>query len=166
MGRETIFERRTDCPERTAEAGAELARWLIGRGGGAFVAIYGELGAGKTAFVAGFAEAWAPEAVARSPIHSPTFTIVEEYGGTQASRRLIHMDLFRINTARDLYSVGFDEYMEQVERPAGGVATACCAEFAQRFDSPELAPLLPQRHVRVEITAWADGCRNISADVV
>ena len=70
-----------------------------------FVALYGELGAGKTALVRGMgAEAGTDE------VRSPTFTIVHEYG---TDPRLIHFDAYRLASSEELYAVGFEDYLVQ-----------------------------------------------------
>lgn len=70
---------------------------------GGFLALYGEMGAGKTAFVRGLVSALCPECL--SLVHSPTFAIVNEYDGKNIKIR--HFDLYRIKDADDLYSTGF-----------------------------------------------------------
>ena len=70
-----------------------------------FVAMYGEMGVGKTAFTRGFASAIAPGAAVRSP----TYTVVNEYrGGTLP---IFHFDLYRIEDGDDLASTGYDDYL-------------------------------------------------------
>jgi tRNA threonylcarbamoyladenosine biosynthesis protein TsaE len=73
---------------------------------GGVVALSGNLGAGKTAFVQGIARALG---ISR-PVTSPTFTLVGDYAGS--GRRLIHMDLYRMTGPDDLLAIGFPEYLE------------------------------------------------------
>ena len=75
----------------TAAAGEALGRDLAP---GAVVLLYGDLGAGKTAFVRGLARG-----VGANPdeVSSPTFTIVQEYAGTSVT--LYHVDLYRLEPA-------------------------------------------------------------------
>lgn len=68
-----------------------------------FLALYGEMGAGKTAFVRGIVKALCPECL--DLVHSPTFAIVNEYDGENIKIR--HFDLYRIKDEDDLYSTGF-----------------------------------------------------------
>lgn len=77
--------------EETSAAGERLARDLHP---GAVVLLFGELGAGKTAFVRGMARG-----VGADPdeVSSPTFTIIQEYGGGPAA--LYHVDLYRLDPA-------------------------------------------------------------------
>ena len=92
----------TKSPEETETIGERLAGFLAGRDF-AFVALYGELGAGKTAFVRGFCRKFGIDRV-----KSPTFTVVNEYRG---SRSVFHMDLYRLQDEEDLLSCGFDDYL-------------------------------------------------------
>ena len=70
-----------------------------------FVALYGGLGAGKTALVRGMgAEAGTSE------VRSPTFTIVHEY---ETQPKLIHFDAYRLADAEELLAIGFDDYLAQ-----------------------------------------------------
>lgn len=71
------------------------------------VAMYGELGAGKTAFVHGLASVISPTA----KVHSPTYTIVNEYLG--GILPIYHFDMYRIKDEDDLYSIGYWDYTER-----------------------------------------------------
>ena len=70
-----------------------------------FIALYGDLGVGKTAFVRGFASVFC-EGVA---VRSPTFALVNEYRGKK--KTLFHFDMYRITGEDDLYSIGYDDYL-------------------------------------------------------
>ena len=79
---------------------------LLNAGSGTFIAMYGDLGVGKTAFVRGLAGVIAPG----SRVKSPTFTIVNEYkGGTVP---FYHFDVYRISDDDELYAMGFDDYVQ------------------------------------------------------
>ena len=84
-----------------------------------FVALYGDLGAGKTLFVKAVAEgAGAPGA------SSPTFALVNQY---QGRLKLQHLDLYRLSGAADLFALGFDDLLSE---PA-----ATLVEWAERAGS-------------------------------
>jgi len=69
------------------------------------VLLRGDLGAGKTTLVKGIAAAF--EAAAEEDVTSPTFTLVHEYRGPRAT--LYHIDLYRIDTPRELETLGLDD---------------------------------------------------------
>ncbi len=73
---------------------------------GSFVAFFGELGSGKTAFVRGMAKALCPGA----RVSSPTYAIVNEYRG---KTDIYHFDMYRITDDDALYSVGFYDYFDR-----------------------------------------------------
>ena len=74
----------------------------------AVVAIYGELGSGKTVFVRGMASVFAPDAF----VQSPSYTIVNEYIGNDYN--LYHFDMYRITGEDALFSIGFYDYSNAV----------------------------------------------------
>ena len=71
---------------------------------GAVIAMYGDLGAGKTAFVRGMAKGMG----LNCRVSSPTFTIVNEYLG---DRELIHFDMYRLSSADELFDIGWEDYI-------------------------------------------------------
>lgn len=94
-----------NAPE-TEAVGYELAKKLD-EGGitRLFIAMRGEMGVGKTAFTRGFASYFGI-----SGVKSPTYTIVNEYCGRA---NIYHFDMYRIESEDDLYSIGFDDYIEK-----------------------------------------------------
>jgi tRNA threonylcarbamoyladenosine biosynthesis protein TsaE len=135
-----IFE--TGSPEETRALGERLGRVLEP---GDVVSLEGELGAGKTCFVQGLARGAGVAAERR--ISSPTFTIVNEHPGRFA---LYHVDLYRLEEARELEEVGLREYLE-----GGGVAVV---EWFDRF--PDWKP--PDR-IDLKITITGEESRRIEA---
>ncbi len=96
----------TNCATETEKCGAELATRLLQDAKlSRFVALFGDLGVGKTAFVRGFASVVTPGAAVRSP----TFSLVNEYRARPLS--LFHFDMYRIESEDDLLSIGFDDYL-------------------------------------------------------
>lgn len=87
----------------TEEMGRKLAEKLPG---GSVVAMYGDLGAGKTAFVRGMAKGMGLSC----RVSSPTFTIVNEYLG---ERELIHFDMYRLSSADELFDIGWEDYLSR-----------------------------------------------------
>lgn len=85
--------------QATAALGAKLGAELFP---GAFIALYGGLGAGKTTLTRSIAAA-----LGINGILSPTFTIVREYLGRIP---LFHFDAYRLGCADELYAIGFDDY--------------------------------------------------------
>ena len=71
------------------------------------VLLRGDLGAGKTTLVKGIAEGF--QAAKEEDVTSPTFTLVHEYRGPQVS--LYHIDLYRVDTPRQLETLGLDDLM-------------------------------------------------------
>ena len=94
----------TDSPEETIVFGRSLAAELSPP---LIVLLRGDLGAGKTTLVKGIAEGFG--AARAEDVTSPTFTLVHEYRGPQTT--LYHIDLYRIDTQRDLETLGLDDLL-------------------------------------------------------
>ena len=110
----------TKSPEETERVGRMLAESLEARGiRRAFIAMRGEMGVGKTAFTRGFASHFGIAGV-----KSPTYTIVNEYRGRV---RIFHFDMYRIEDGDDLYSIGYDDYVE--------TDGYCIAEWSENIES-------------------------------
>ncbi len=96
----------THSPEETIALGRELASLLAPP---KLVLLRGDLGAGKTTLVKGIAEGF--QAASQEDVTSPTFTLVHEYRGPQAT--LYHIDLYRVDTQRELETLGLDDLMTE-----------------------------------------------------
>lgn len=119
--------------EETEEIGRRLAMEMQKDAGlPPFVALYGDLGVGKTAFVRGFASVIAPGVAVRSP----TFALVNEYRARP--RSLFHFDMYRIESEDDLDSIGFYDYLDR-----SGI---CLVEWSEKIPYA-----LPEEWLRVEI---------------
>lgn len=125
MTTETILTRD---PAETEAAGFAFAKTLVP---GDFVALFGEIGAGKTAFVRGAVSYLSPG----TRVQSPTYTIVNEYPGKIP---VFHFDMYRISDGNSLYGIGFDDYLER-----RGI---CFAEWSEN-----IGPWLPEDYISVYI---------------
>jgi len=94
----------THSPEETIALGRSLAAALLPP---KVVLLRGDLGAGKTTLVKGIAEGF--QAASEEEVTSPTFTLVHEYRGPSAS--VFHIDLYRVDTPRQLETLGLDDLM-------------------------------------------------------
>ena len=103
---------QTDSCEETEAFGAALAHIYLQEPTALppYIALRGDLGVGKTAFVRGFASVTSP----RSAVRSPTFALVNEYRGqTPGAPSVFHFDMYRIADEDDLYSIGYDDYLDR-----------------------------------------------------
>ena len=100
----TAREFTTNSPEETIALGRELAKLLVPP---KLVLLRGDLGAGKTTLVKGIAQGF--QAAAEEDVTSPTFTLIHEYRGPSAT--LYHIDLYRVDTQRELETLGLDDLM-------------------------------------------------------
>jgi tRNA threonylcarbamoyladenosine biosynthesis protein TsaE len=109
----------TKSPEETEALGARIGAVLRERGAGATVCLSGDLGAGKTVFVKGFAAAFG---IPPRDVCSASFVLIAEY---ETVPRLVHVDLYRIEGAADLDELGIWEYI--------GPDTVTIIEWAERL---------------------------------
>jgi tRNA threonylcarbamoyladenosine biosynthesis protein TsaE len=107
------------------------------------IALIGELGSGKTAFVQGLAKGL--EVPDGYYITSPTFTLINEYPGRHP---LVHVDLYRLENVSDLEDIGLDEMLY------GQAALAI--EWAEK-----LSDGLPAEHLQVTMKIIDDDCRKL-----
>ena len=126
--------------EETRALGAAMARRLRS---GDVVALYGTLGAGKTQFVKGVCEALG---ISRDLVHSPTFTLVNEYEGAECT--VYHFDAYRIEQVSEFFELGYETYFY-----GDGI---CLVEWPDRIE-----PLLPAGAVRIRFTHLSEASREI-----
>ncbi len=94
----------THSPEETEKLGAALGAILKP---GTVLAYLGDLGAGKTAFTRGLARGLG----CTEQVTSPTYTIVNEY--LTGRMPLFHFDMYRLNSADDLWDIGWEDYLDR-----------------------------------------------------
>ncbi len=127
----------------TYTAGADLGRSILDSGKKrCFIAVYGDLGAGKTVFTRGMVSCLSPG----SRVKSPTYTIVNEYlkGGVP----VYHFDFYRIEDTGELEGIGFDDYL------FGGI---CIAEWCEKLGCE-----MPRDYISVTIEKLGDDEREIT----
>lgn len=134
----------THSAEETIELGRTLADVLKPP---KIVLLRGDLGAGKTTLVKGIAQAF--DAAEEEDVTSPTFTLVHEYRGPSAT--LYHIDLYRIETDRDLETLGLEDLVEP--------RNVLLIEWGEKF--PRYAE---GRDVEIAIERTGDDQRRIRVD--
>lgn len=112
---------------------------------GALIALYGDLGAGKTCLVRGMAEAVGM----MERVTSPTFTLVHEYRG---DRTLYHLDLYRLTSPEQVLHLGYEDLFD----PGDGL---CVVEWAERAEG-----MLPERRVDIRLTHEGGDARRIEVE--
>ena len=131
-------------PAETQALGDKIARRA---NAGLVIALSGDLGAGKTQFVKGLARGLGIEA----RVHSPTYTLVNEYAGGRL--KLFHLDLYRLETREQILSAGIEEFLKP-----DGVAVI---EWAERIR--DLGFAIPD-FKKVTIDIITDSERKITYD--
>ena len=104
----------TNSDKETEALGEQFGRSVAD---GTVIAMYGDLGAGKTAFTRGLARGLGCDDM----VTSPTYTIVNEYLGGRMP--LFHFDMYRLGSEDELFDIGWDDYLER-----GGV---CAVEWSE-----------------------------------
>jgi tRNA threonylcarbamoyladenosine biosynthesis protein TsaE len=126
----------------TGAAGRDLAATL---GPGSVVLLFGDLGAGKTAFVRGMAEGLG---VDPEDVTSPTFTLLQEYRGGRLP--LFHADLYRLNDGREVEELGLEEL---------------AADGVLAIEWSEKLPRTPAQAIRVSITDTGQDQRSLTIEM-
>lgn len=121
---------KTDSSAQTEKIGFRLAKSVRY---GSVIAMFGDLGAGKTAFTRGFAKGMD----ILCDVSSPTFALVNEYRG--GGKTLYHFDMYRISGWDDLYSTGYFDYLD--------TGASLIIEWSENIEA-----ILPEDCVRVTIT--------------
>ena len=136
----------THGPEETIALGRRIGQAIQAN---LFIALSGDLGAGKTTFTSGLAAGLGIPV----PVTSPTFTLVNDYmtGHRSQARRLVHMDVYRLegSSAIELDGIGFGDLMDELEAPADFGLLVLVMEWADR-----LGPRLPED--RLDVSSVTD----------
>ena len=123
---------KVSSAEETEKVGFSLAKSLDEKGiKRAFIALFGEMGVGKTAFSRGFASYFEIRSV-----KSPTYTVLNEYRGKV---KIHHFDFYMITDGDDLYSIGFDDLVEALGY--------CIGEWSEN-----ITDFLPEETLSVKIS--------------
>ena len=131
----------TNSTEETYKLGIDIAKKLKA---GDIINLNGDLGAGKTYFTKGIAKGLEID----DYITSPTFTIVNEYEGRLP---LYHFDVYRINDTREMYEIGFDEYIY-----GSGVSVIEWGDI--------ISDLIPDYAIKINIKRLDENTREIEID--
>ncbi len=110
------------------------------------VLLIGNLGAGKTTLAKGIVQG--RNGTPPDEVSSPTFTLIHQYGAVDKSP-VYHVDLYRLDEAREVESLGLDELF------ANG--SLILLEWAERFPA-----LLPRQRVEIRLRPLVDETREIS----
>src|SRR5579872_438699 len=137
MTRETT----THSPEETIALGRKLIELLMPP---KLILLRGDLGAGKTTLVKGIAAGF--NASEEEDVTSPTFTLVHEYRGPEAT--LYHIDLYRIDTPRELETLGLDDLRTK--------DSILLIEWGEKFPN-----LVRQRDVEISLEPEGENTRRI-----
>jgi tRNA threonylcarbamoyladenosine biosynthesis protein TsaE len=132
----------TRSPEETVALGRKLAPTLKSA---RMVILRGDLGAGKTTLVKGIAEGL--EAASQDDVTSPTFTLIHEFRGLEVN--LFHVDLYRVETARELDTLGLDELF-------AGDGNLVLLEWGEKFSR-----FVKERDMEISIERVAEHERKI-----
>ena len=135
-----LLPARTASPQETLALGERLAAHLRS---GDVLALYGDLGAGKTHLVKGIARGLGADP---EDVSSPTFTLINEYA---TDPQLHHLDVYRIERLHELDEIGVEELLHGDD--------ICVVEWPERME-----PMLPPRTLRVRLLHLEGDGRLIS----
>lgn len=130
-----------ETAESTRELGSRIAQSVPE---GSIISLRGPLGAGKTIFVKGMAEALG----ITEQITSPTYTLIEQYHGL---KDLDHLDLYRLDSVEDFYAIGGEELLYS--------NSITVIEWSEVIDE-----ILPEMTIFIELKILEDGSRSITIE--
>ena len=108
------------------------------------IALYGEMGAGKTTFTKALCRALN----VMEGVNSPTFTLINEYT-TEGGELIFHFDFYRINKLEEAFDIGFEEFVDS--------GYLCIIEWPEKIEQ-----ILPPDTLRVKISVLEDGTREVT----
>src|SRR3954468_1990093 len=132
----------THSPEETITLGRQLVDFLQPP---KTVVLTGDLGAGKTTLIKGIAEGFKAES--QDNVTSPTFTLIHEYRGPKAT--LYHIDLYRVDSARQLETLGIDDLRDE--------RSLILLEWGEKFER-----FRQERDAEISIEVLGDSDRKIT----
>ena len=136
-----VFETHND--EETIELGRRIAAALPRR---AVVLLIGNLGAGKTTLAKGIISGLG--AADPDEVSSPTFTLIHEYGPASSGARVYHIDLYRLDRAEQVATLGLDEILDR--------QAVVLIEWGERFPQ-----LLPAERIEIRLQTLGPDARRI-----
>lgn len=107
------------------------------------IALYGEMGAGKTTFTKSLCKVLG----VLDGVNSPTFTLINEYR-TSDGETIYHFDFYRINKLEEAFDIGFEEFVES--------GNLCIIEWPEKIEQ-----ILPPDTLKVKISVLDDGKREL-----
>jgi len=140
-------------PAETESLGEQLGARISA---GQVIGLSGDLGAGKTHFVRGLARGLGITA----RVHSPTFTLVNEYSGGRLT--LFHLDLYRLETPAQIASAGIEEFLT----PAGVSVIEWAERLGNEFGKDVASPASGQKFAQVKIEILDETKRQITFEKV
>lgn len=108
------------------------------------VALYGEMGAGKTTFTKALCRVLGVV----DGVNSPTFTLINEYR-TKQEETIFHFDFYRIEKLEEAFDIGFEEFIYS--------GNLCIIEWPEKIEQ-----ILPADTLRVKISVLEDGSRELT----
>ena len=143
LGSIRLFDIVTHSPEETLQFGRNLGREILPP---CLVLLHGELGSGKTTLTKGIVAGLG--AAAEEEVTSPSFTLVHEYG---RETKVYHVDLYRIEDAHDLATLGLDDLL--------GQKIMVLVEWGEKLGDNALTP-----RVEIHLEHMRDDERRITVD--
>lgn len=125
-----LFPAETSAADETMSLGRSLGSMLSR---GVILALYGDLGSGKTVLTKGIGTA---VGIDEAGINSPTFTLLNEY--SSGSIPIYHFDAYRIESVEEFFDLGYEDYFF-----GDGI---CVVEWADKVE-----PILPSDAIRIQI---------------